>query len=147
MRKSKASKMTAMTIPDSLTYAWAVPASMWLFFWVAERCYSFALSEDGISVMNGWIFTPNYANGTAWMDGNELLDQFYSAFYQADLRFYLVRTHIYMASFSAIIIVLNLFFGKELAKARKPRTPWQWVKESRAEKEASCVILRATDST
>lgn len=24
----------------------------------------------------------------------------------------------------------------ELAKARKPRTPWQWVKESAAEKEA-----------
>lgn len=28
----------------------------------------------------------------------------------------------------------------ELAKARKPRTPWQWVKGSAAEKEALRVI-------
>ena len=28
----------------------------------------------------------------------------------------------------------------ELAKARKPRTPWQWVKGSAAEKEARLVL-------
>ncbi|EAR49950.1 hypothetical protein OG2516_17473 [Oceanicola granulosus HTCC2516] len=28
----------------------------------------------------------------------------------------------------------------ELAKARKPRTPWQWVKGSPAEKEARAVL-------
>ena len=28
----------------------------------------------------------------------------------------------------------------ELAKARKPRTPWQWVKGSKAEKEALSVL-------
>ena len=28
----------------------------------------------------------------------------------------------------------------ELAKARKPRTPWQWVRESGAEKEARNVL-------
>ena len=28
----------------------------------------------------------------------------------------------------------------ELAKARKPRTPWQWVKRSAAEKEARRVL-------
>jgi hypothetical protein len=28
----------------------------------------------------------------------------------------------------------------ELAKARKPRTPWQWVKGSNAEKEAKRVL-------
>ncbi len=28
----------------------------------------------------------------------------------------------------------------ELAKARKPRTPWQWVKGSAAEKEARKVL-------
>jgi len=28
----------------------------------------------------------------------------------------------------------------ELAKARKPRTPWQWVKGSAAEKEARAVL-------
>jgi len=28
----------------------------------------------------------------------------------------------------------------ELAKARKPRTPWQWVKGSNAEKEARDVV-------
>lgn len=28
----------------------------------------------------------------------------------------------------------------ELAKARKPRTPWQWVKGSNAEKEARIVL-------
>jgi hypothetical protein len=28
----------------------------------------------------------------------------------------------------------------ELAKARKPRTPWQWVKGSAAEKEAKTVL-------
>lgn len=30
----------------------------------------------------------------------------------------------------------------ELAKARKPRTPWQWVKGSVAEKEAKRVLLQ-----
>ena len=29
----------------------------------------------------------------------------------------------------------------ELAKARKPRTPWQWVKGSLAEKEARQAVL------
>lgn len=28
----------------------------------------------------------------------------------------------------------------ELAKARKPRTPWQWVKGSKAEKEARSAL-------
>ena len=28
----------------------------------------------------------------------------------------------------------------ELAKARKPRTPWQWVKDSKAAKEALSVL-------
>ena len=28
----------------------------------------------------------------------------------------------------------------ELAKARKPRTPWQWVKGSAAEKEARSIL-------
>ncbi|MEL6549911.1 MAG: hypothetical protein AAFQ54_06645 [Pseudomonadota bacterium] len=31
----------------------------------------------------------------------------------------------------------------ELAKARKPRTPWQWVKGSTAEKEARGVMSSA----
>lgn len=31
----------------------------------------------------------------------------------------------------------------ELAKARKPRTPWQWVKGSTAEKEARGVVSGA----
>lgn len=31
----------------------------------------------------------------------------------------------------------------ELAKARKPRTPWQWVKGSKAEQEARGVVSRA----
>lgn len=30
----------------------------------------------------------------------------------------------------------------ELAKARKPRTPWQWVKGSNGEKQARFVISR-----
>ncbi|MEP3632200.1 MAG: hypothetical protein ABJQ23_09805 [Shimia thalassica] len=30
----------------------------------------------------------------------------------------------------------------ELAKARKPRTPWQWVKGSAAEKEARRALKR-----
>lgn len=30
----------------------------------------------------------------------------------------------------------------ELAKARKPRTPWQWVKGSIAEKEARSILAR-----
>ncbi|MEP4989577.1 MAG: hypothetical protein ABJV68_18090 [Paracoccaceae bacterium] len=30
----------------------------------------------------------------------------------------------------------------ELAKARKPRTPWQWVKGSSAEKEARKVLSK-----
>ncbi len=32
----------------------------------------------------------------------------------------------------------------ELAKARKPRTPWQWVKGSAAEKEARKVFKKDT---
>ncbi|WP_121634336.1 hypothetical protein [Tropicibacter alexandrii] len=35
----------------------------------------------------------------------------------------------------------------ELAKARKPRTPWQWVKGSVAEKEARKVLSSSTAST
>lgn len=35
----------------------------------------------------------------------------------------------------------------ELAKARKPRTPWQWVKESAAEKQARKVLSSLTEST
>ena len=34
----------------------------------------------------------------------------------------------------------------ELAKARKPRTPWQWVKGSNAEKEAQRVLCSAAPS-
>ncbi|WP_300012407.1 hypothetical protein [uncultured Roseobacter sp.] len=34
----------------------------------------------------------------------------------------------------------------ELAKARKPRTPWQWVKGSAAEKEARGVVSDAKPS-
>lgn len=30
----------------------------------------------------------------------------------------------------------------EMAKARKPRTPWQWVKGSAAEKEARAAIAK-----
>lgn len=30
----------------------------------------------------------------------------------------------------------------ELAKARKPRTPWQWVKESAAYKEAVSILKK-----
>lgn len=30
----------------------------------------------------------------------------------------------------------------ELAKAHKPRTPWQWIKDSNAEKEARAVISK-----
>ncbi|RBW57975.1 hypothetical protein DS909_07485 [Phaeobacter gallaeciensis] len=30
----------------------------------------------------------------------------------------------------------------ELAKARKPRTPWQWIKGSAAEKEARAAIAK-----
>jgi len=30
----------------------------------------------------------------------------------------------------------------EMAKARKPRTPWQWVKESAGHKEALTVLKR-----
>jgi len=33
-----------------------------------------------------------------------------------------------------------------LAKARKPRTPWQWVKGSAAEKEAQRVLRSAAPS-
>lgn len=32
----------------------------------------------------------------------------------------------------------------ELAKARKPRTPWQWVKGSASDKEARRVLTAAT---
>lgn len=35
----------------------------------------------------------------------------------------------------------------ELAKARKPRTPWQWVKDSKSEMEARKVLSSATEST
>lgn len=35
----------------------------------------------------------------------------------------------------------------ELAKAHKPRTPWQWVKGSVAEKEARKVLSSSTAST
>lgn len=35
----------------------------------------------------------------------------------------------------------------ELSKARKPRTPWQWVKGSVAEKEARKVLSSSTAST
>lgn len=34
----------------------------------------------------------------------------------------------------------NAKANPELAKARKPRTPWQWVKGSAAEKEAKNVL-------
>ncbi|SMY08060.1 hypothetical protein [Flavimaricola marinus] len=35
----------------------------------------------------------------------------------------------------------------ELAKARKPRTPWQWVKGSAAEKEARCTLSASSVSS
>lgn len=35
----------------------------------------------------------------------------------------------------------------ELAKARKPRTPWQWVKGSAAEKEARKVLSSPTETS
>lgn len=34
----------------------------------------------------------------------------------------------------------------ELAKARKPRTPWQWIKGSTAEKEARTILKSAPNS-
>jgi hypothetical protein len=36
--------------------------------------------------------------------------------------------------------VLDAKKNPELAKMRKPRTPWQWVKGSAAEKEARSVL-------
>ena len=36
--------------------------------------------------------------------------------------------------------VSNAKANPELAKARKPRTPWQWVKGSNAEKEARAAL-------
>lgn len=36
--------------------------------------------------------------------------------------------------------VRNADANPELAKARKPRTPWQWVKGSAAEKQARSIL-------
>jgi hypothetical protein len=41
----------------------------------------------------------------------------------------------------------NAKANPELVKARKPRTPWQWVKGSGAEKEARKVLSSSTAST
>ncbi|MBB05189.1 hypothetical protein [Pseudooceanicola sp.] len=41
----------------------------------------------------------------------------------------------------------NAKANPELAKARKPRTPWQWVKGSAAEKEARKVLSSPTETS
>ena len=101
-------------IPSTLTYAWAVPGTVFLMYWALERSYTFTMPLERIKIANEKFgFIPIYSNGTLFQEASEALTGAYSAFFDTK-RYIPDRLHIWSCLIMSFLIVGNLAFGDQV---------------------------------